>query len=84
MQGHARFEEAITYKVFNFSEPNFDPALVQVGVVSRVVDKFAQFALAHFRRPIAENEQQRIDGVGFPRSIRSHNRGERLEKMIQC
>jgi hypothetical protein len=56
----------LTYLINDFSEVNFDAAILEIGIASGVVNEFREFGLPHFRCAIPEYKEKRVDRVGFP------------------
>jgi hypothetical protein len=51
------------YQVDNLTEMDLDAAFVEIRIPRRIVDKLGQFALAHFGRAIAKDEQKGVDSI---------------------
>jgi hypothetical protein len=43
--------------------------LMQIRMLCRVVHELGEFPLSHLGGTVSEHEEQRIDGIGFARTI---------------
>ena len=60
---------------------NLHTAIIQIRVLSGVVYELGEFSLSHFGSTVSEHEEQRIDGIGFARTIGPDDCRERLPEI---
>jgi hypothetical protein len=70
-----------TYEIDDFTEMNLHTALMQIRVLSGVVYELWEFSLSHLGGTVSEHEEQRIDGIGFARTIGPDDCRERLPEI---
>jgi hypothetical protein len=72
-----------TYQINDLTKVNFDGAEIKIFVVCRIVDELREFALTHFRCPVAKYKQEGVNRVGLSGAVRSDDGRERLQGAVQ-
>ncbi len=65
-----RLEQKKTYQINNFTEMDFDAALLQVWILGRVVNELGQLRLAHLVGAETKDEEECINSIGLSGTVR--------------